>query len=206
MTRTMSRLVIALLAFASFAQQPATSPKPIPMPSDRAADSYAIYSQLLQGIALDLGNVARKVWLVEDTTIIPLSPLYAHIQPPLGREADLQALFDDYVRHESETIALTADGFHTELPVRLMDEAARKRFRESVRFGHAKDPVAGAEFDSSAGMHRFSQVYFNPTHTLAMVHFGMDCGGGCGAWRWIVLEHRDGRWVPLPWVHSFMIE
>ena len=88
-----------------------------------------------------------------------------------GREADLQALFDDYVRHENETIALSADGFHTELPVRLMDEAARKRFRDSVRFGHLKDPAAGAEFDSSAGMHRFSQFDFNPTHTLAIGRF-----------------------------------
>ena len=138
MTRTISLLVLTLLALATSAQQPAAAPKPIPMPSDRAADSYAIYSQLLQSIALDLGNPARKVWLVEDTTIIPPSPLYAAIRPPAGREADLQALIDDYVRHESETIALASDGFHTELPVRLLDEAARKRFRESVRFGMRK--------------------------------------------------------------------
>lgn len=201
MVRRLSRLLLVAavaVAAAAIAQQPATTPTPIPMPSDRAADSYAIYSLLLPSNAIEWGEAPRTFWLVEDrTSIHGLDPKEA-IQAPKGREPDLQALLDDFDRHRGEVIALSADGFRTELPVRLADEAARKRYQSSVLFGSA-NAAAKAEFDGSAGMHSFSQVYFNPSHTLAMAYFGMYCGGLCGQSTWVVLERKDGKWARLPW-------
>jgi hypothetical protein len=201
MVRRLSGLLLiaaVAVAAAAIAQQPATAPKPISMPSDRAADSYAIYSLLLPSNAIEGSDAPRTFWLIEDTTLAGCGDPKGAIQAPKGREADLQALVDDCNRHRGEAIALSADGFHTALPVRLADETARKRFRSSVQFGGA-DAAAKAEFDGSAGMHMFSQVYFNPNHSLAMVCFGIYCGELCGQSTWVVLERKDGKWVRLPW-------
>lgn len=205
MVRTVSQsLGLLLVAATALAQEP--GPKPVPMASDRMADSYAIYSQLLPSDAIEWGDAARTVWLVEDATVTQVGNPRKDIKAPAGREADLQALFEDYDRHKDEVISLAANGFHTDLPVRLADAAMQKRFQNPWVPGPAPGTlVQTPEFQHVAGMHSFSQVYFNPSHTLAMVYFGMYCGGLCGEWRWVVLERKDGKWVDAPWVHSFMM-
>lgn len=74
-TSALSRVAVAFLfamAFATgFAQQQTTAAPqliPLPMPPDRMADSYEIYSQLLPGNQIEWGSVPRLFWLVEDTT------------------------------------------------------------------------------------------------------------------------------------------
>jgi hypothetical protein len=42
--------------------------KPLPMPQDRMADSYDIYSQLLPGDEIEWGKVPRSFWLMEEMT------------------------------------------------------------------------------------------------------------------------------------------
>lgn len=61
-------------------------------------------------------------------------------------------------------------------------------------------PPTPDEFKGAAGMHSFTLVYFNSAHTLAMTEIGMYCGGLCGNWRWVVLDHTNGQWHILPWV------
>jgi hypothetical protein len=53
-----------------------------------------------------------------------------------------------------------------------------------------------------AALHRFTEVFFNANHTLALVEEGMWCGSLCGNWTWVVLERRDGRWQMMPWVNA----
>jgi hypothetical protein len=62
-----------------------------------------------------------------------------------------------------------------------------------------------AEFADGAGLHRFTEVFFNANHTLALVEEGMWCGTLCGNWTWVVLGRRKGRWEILPWVHTSAI-
>jgi hypothetical protein len=92
--------VFAMALATGFAQQQTTAApqlKLVPMPQDRVADSYEIYSQLLPGNQIEWGNAPRSLWLVEDTTKAqpPDSPCasggmmnpHKAIQTPQARQA-----------------------------------------------------------------------------------------------------------------------
>jgi hypothetical protein len=95
-------------------------------------------------------------------------------------------------------IQLDLESFRTELPVRLLNVEDKQSFMKDPR-----TPAAG--FADGAGLHRFTEVFFNANHTLALVEEGMWCGSLCGNWTWVGLERREGRWEMLPWVHTFMV-
>jgi hypothetical protein len=183
------------------------------MPGDRAEDSYAIYSQLLKSGPIEWRTAGRKQWLIEDTTnAIPLdvacrpaseaNPMgmnpHDAVKAPEDRQADWNEVLTDYDQHCHDVIQLNLASFSTELPVRLLNAEDKKNF--------VKDPVRPpAEFADGAGLHRFTEVFFNANHTLALVEQGMWCGSLCGNWTRVVLERRDGRWEMTPWVHTFAV-
>ena len=190
--------------------------KPVPMPQDRVADSYEIYSQLLPGNQIEWGNAPRSFWLVEDTTKAepPDSPCvsggimnpHKAIQAPQARQAEFAEVLADFDAHCHDRFQLAASKLRVELPVRLLDEEARKRYVSGVsgymppQNNIMQAPPTPDEFKGAAGMHSFTLVYFNSAHTLAMTEIGMYCGGLCGNWRWVVLDHTNGQWHILPWV------
>ena len=211
--------VLALVFGAGAAQQTTSAAlqlKPSPMPQDRVADSYVVYSQLLPGDEIEWGKVQRSFWLMEDTTkaVPPYSSCaiggmmnpHKAIQAPEPRQTDFAEVLADFEAHCHDQYLLDASQFHEKLPVRLLDEEARKRFVSHVA-GYMppqndimRAPPTPDEFKGAAGMHSFTAVYFNREHTLAMTEMGMFCGGLCGNWRWVVLERKDGQWRTLPWV------
>jgi hypothetical protein len=206
------------------AQQVASAvsqPKPLPMPIDRVADSYDIYSQLLPSGSIEWGNAPRLFWLMEDsTTAVPsddscstggmMNPHEA-IQAPEAQRAELAEVLGDFDGHCHDRYLLDASRFQTKLPVRLLDEEARKRYVSHVRGvippknDIMRAPPTPDEFRGAAGMHSFTAVYFNHAHTLTITKIGMYCGGLCGNWRWVVLERKNGQWQSLPWVRMSMI-
>jgi hypothetical protein len=218
----LGRITVASLfaiAFATgFAQQQTTPTpplKPVPMPQDRVADSYEIYSQLLPGNQIEWGNVPRSFWLLEDTTkaVSPDSPCatggmmnpHKAIQAPQERQAEFAEVLADFDAHCHDRYQLEASKLRVELPVRLLDEEARKRYTSHVsgfvppRNNIMQAPPTPDEFKGAAGMHSFTTVFFNRTRTLAITQIGMYCGGLCGNWRWVVLERTNGQWHILPW-------
>lgn len=220
---TLSRVTVGSLFAMAFAtgfaqQQTKAGPqlKPVPMPQDRVADSYEIYSQLLPGNQIEWGNAPRSQWLVEDTTKAEppdsscasggmMNPHEA-IQAPPTRQAEFAEVLADFDSHCHDRYQLEASKLRVELPVRLLDEEARKRYASGVsgymppRNNIMQAPPTPDEFKGAAGMHSFTAVYFNRAHTLAMTEIGMYCGGLCGNWRWVVLERANGQWKILPWV------
>jgi hypothetical protein len=196
----------------------------ITMPSDRLADSYAIYSHLLPHGQIEGAEWKLTFWLLEETTVATVpadhpcdsgsdtsesvmsSNPHRDIHPPADQETAFRALLADFDAHCHERIQLTADYLHTNLPVHLADQAASKRL-EAAEFQTRPSTATSAkqnEFAGAAGIHSFSQVYFTPDHSVAMVYTGLWCGGLCGMWRWVVLERKDGQW-PLPWVTSLTV-
>ena len=190
------------------------------MPGDRAADSYAIYSQLLPGHEIEWGDVARLFWLVEDATkAVPadatcekggmMNPHQA-VQAPGPKQADFAEALADFDAHCHDRYLLDAAKLQVKLPVHLLDEGARQRYVSHVsHYMPPKDHIMQApptpdEFQGAAGMHSFTAVYFNRAHTLALTEIGMYCGGLCGNWRWVVLERKDGKWQTLPWIRIIM--
>ena len=204
-------------------QSPSTlsQPKPLPIPQDRAADSYAIYSQLLPGNQIEWGKVPRSFWLLEDTTKAEptdspcatggmMNPHKA-IQAPEVRKIEFAEILADFDAHCHDRYLLDPSKFTVEKPIRLLDETARGRYVSQVS-GYMppsnnimQAPPTPDEFKGAAGMHSFTAVYFNEAHTLAMTEIGMYCGGLCGNWRWVVLERKDSRWQVLPWVRMSMV-
>jgi len=212
--RTFTLLLTCLGLAAQLPGQPGGTPRfaqPMPMPGDRAEDSYSIYSQLLKTGPIEWRNESRRQWLIEDTTnAIPLdvachpasevSPMGVNprdaVNAPEDRQTEWNEVLTDYDQHCHDVIQLDPESFRTELPVRLLNAEDKQSFM--------KDPVRPpAKFADGAGLHRFTEVFFNANHTLALVEEGMWCGSQCGNWTWVVLERREGRWEMLPWVHSF---
>lgn len=177
------------------------------MAQDRADDSYAIYSQLLKNGPIEWRDAPRKQWLLESTTnAIPLdAPChpdqavaglmnpYTAVQAPADRQDDWNEVLADYEQHCHDVVALDRERFSTDLPVRLLSADDKAMYE--------RDPLnPPTEFADGAGLHRFTEVFFNRNHTLALVEQGMWCGGLCGNWQWVVLERQHGRWTSLPWV------
>jgi len=112
LSRVAAGAVFAMAFATGFAQQQTTAAaqlKPVPMPQDRVADSYEIYSQLLPGNQIEWGNAPRSFWLVEDTTKAepPDSPCvsggimntHKAIQAPQARQAEFAEVLADFDAH-----------------------------------------------------------------------------------------------------------
>jgi hypothetical protein len=183
----------------------------MPMPGDRAEESYTIYSQLLKSGPIEWRDAKRTQWLVEDATNatpleLPCTPTseagattmnpHEAVEAPVDRQAEWDEILADYDQHCHDVIELDPYSFKTELPVRLLNTEEKDRFMGSME-SQIQPP---SEFANGAGLHRFTEVFFNANHTLALVEEGMWCGGSCGNWTWVALERKDDRWEMLPWV------
>jgi len=209
------RIVAVLLILGGFAAQvagqaaePPRYAKPMAMPSDRDQDSYAIYSQLLKSGPIEWRDASRTQWLIEGTTTamplgatchpasgidpVAMNPHDA-VKPPKDRQAEWNEVLADYDQHCHDVIQLDGNNFKTDLPVRLLNPDEKLVFMKAPQ-----EPPD--EFADGAGLHRFTEVFFNPNHTLALVEQGMWCGVLCGNWEWVVLQRKDGKWQMLPWV------
>ncbi len=120
------------------------------------------------------------------------------VQAPPDRQSEWNEVLADYDQHCHDVIQLDLHSFKTDLPIRLLNAGEKQEYRKNPR-------TPSAEFADGAGLHRFTEVFFNRNHTLALLEQGMWCGGLCGNWAWVVLEKRDGQWKTLPWVHTFMV-
>jgi hypothetical protein len=184
------------------------------MPQDRAADSYKIYSLLLPVGELANPGWTRDLWLLSDTTVAlvpadqpcmpqgaPSSEMNPHtaVQPPPDGLQDFAEMLDDFDRRCHERITLTAESFNLVVPLRLLTQAEQDSFilaRYDPNAGPDSD-VLIAHYKGAPGLSRFSQVYFNAHHTVAMVFESGWCGGLCGQSYWQVLKLEDGSWKRL---------
>lgn len=209
--------LLAGVVLAAQGARPAEPPA-IPMPLDRAVDSYRIYSSLLP-----LGETAekdwpREQWLLEDTTITAVQPgdscssadanqgmgmnPHVAIHPPEDRRQDFAELMEDFDRHCHERLTLDPAAWHLAAPVHLLNRQEQGEFQSS-RFSPSKDrqtaAAIAAKYKGASSLFSFSQVYFNAHHSVALVYATHWCGMLCGEGYWIAFELRDGRWVRLNW-------
>ena len=191
------------------------------MPQDRAADSYTIYSDLLPAREIEWGNVPRTFWLLEtatkaeplDSSCLTGGMMNPHkaIRAPEKDQTSFTEMLADFNKSCHERYQLDASQFCLKLPIRLLDEEGQKRYALHVS-GYMppsdnimQAPPTPEEFKGAAGLHSFTAVYFNNAHTMAMTEIGMYCGGLCGNWRWVVLQHTNGQWTVLPWTVMTMM-
>jgi hypothetical protein len=188
----------------------------IPMPADRADDSYRIYSGLLPLGETAGNNWPHDLWLVQDATISavpadqPCSPPpnaghsalgmnpHLDVHPPQDQLQDYLEILRDFDLHCHDSIKLDPDKWNVKAPLHLLSPVEQKEF-ESRRFGGAKDTPPVAKFKGAAALYGFSEVYFNVPHTVALVYATHWCGGLCGEGYWLAFAHRDGEWKVLNW-------
>lgn len=166
------------------AQAPNRELPPVEMPADRLADSYAIYSSLIP-----LGETAGKgwphdLWLVQDTTISavpesqPCNPTsgqsstmnpHIAVHAPQAQLQDYLEILRDFDAHCHDRIKLSSDGgWRLSAPLRLLNPKEQNRF-EMTRFTFPPNPEDAARFRGAPAFYGFSEVYFNVSHTVALV-------------------------------------
>jgi hypothetical protein len=212
---------LALQAQQTAVKHPDPLP-PIPMPQDRAADSYSIYSLLMPVGEIGGANWPHGLWLLANITVTfaqpdqpcipqgtdeqPMNPHVA-VHPPPDKEQDYAEMLADFDRHCHDRILLSADPFHLPVPVHVLTEAEQSEFR-TIRFTGlgSVDPSVAAKYNGAPGLTSFSEVYFNAHHTVGMVYGLGWCGAMCGQGGWEVLGLEDGQWKALGWdAANFMI-
>jgi hypothetical protein len=171
----------------------------LPMPADRAADSYAIYAVLMPGEPFkSLPADQAKQWAIAETTVNisdmnPAVPPDGQLQaPPDNVQAFREALNDFHIRRY-ERVQLTRE-FHLDRGYDLMNASQVseiRRAKATVDAGSAlRDKYAGYP-----GITFFSQVFFNDAQTAALVYMNNWCTNLCAAGQWFYLEKHGSQWV-----------
>lgn len=216
MRRTIASSILLLLCAPHLAESlPAAFkvPAAMPMPADRATDSYRIYSSLLP-----FGEMASPMWphsllLVRDTTITVVEPnqpcfvppaqnteMNPHnaVKPPKDQLANFKEILQDFDQHCHERIRLQASAFPMNPPPRTLNDKEEAAF-ESTRSSQPADKATAARYKGASAFYAFSQVYFNAHHTAALVYATDWCGNVCAHSQWFAFVLKDGRWHSQGW-------
>lgn len=149
-----------------------------------SADSYAIYSLLLPGGALDMVSPTKaRDWSVADTTVNitdmnPAVPPDGLLKAPAENTKAFEQALRDFKFRQYERFHLTASGFSGTKPD-LIDPQRVQEIRDS----------------GQGGIVFFSAVYFNDNNTAALVYVNTWCANLCSAGQWVYLEKQGGQWV-----------
>ena len=153
----------------------------IPMPPDRAEDSYAIYSVLMPGKTLaTLPSAQGSSWAiaavtVSDTERDPQIPPQGQLKPPPGNAKGFSEAVGDYEAHRYTRVRLEKKSLHLDHDFVLLNP----------------DTAKSAGYP---GVTYFSEVYFDSTHRAALVYMYEWCANLCAAGSWIYLEKHGGQW------------
>jgi hypothetical protein len=204
------RAYLLILAFAVFSGLPhsaraAQGPAPqsssaIPMPADRAADSYAIYSLLMPGeIFSSFAPEQTQRWTIADTTVNetdrnPAVPPEGQLKAPPDNVAAFHEAVKDYQTNKYQRVLLTAEPFRINHPFSLLIPAEVDELRLSRTAANPNSAVQ-AKYIGVPGITFFSEVYFNTKHTAALVYINDWCASLCAAGQWVYLEKHKGYWT-----------
>lgn len=191
--KCMMALLLAL-ATSSLAQlpQPANSP---PILTNRAADSYAIYSVLLSGGALRNASRQRDQQLAiasETVSFDDMDPAIepdSALQPPPESANAFQEALQDFGNRRQERVQLE-HRFKLDRPYTLVGASELGELRTGPPGGAVPSSPSG-----NASVTRFSEVYFNTAQTAALLYIDRVCATPCTNGQWIYLEKRAGQWV-----------
>jgi hypothetical protein len=171
------------------ARRPAQPPNtPQPIPSERLADSYAIYSLLMPGSPSDTIS-PRQIhhWVIANTTVSihdmnPAVPPDGQLKAPPDNIRAFNDAVNDFEARRYQRFLLDAGSFHPKHAFSLLNEQQVNALRRS-----------GGSV--SSGIVFFSAVYFNGTQTSALVYVNEWCANLCAAGQWVYLEKQNGQWV-----------
>lgn len=154
----------------------------LPMPADRAEDSYAIYSMLMPGKTLaSLPSAQGAAWAIADVTLNesdrnPRIPPDGQLKPPSDNPRGFREAVGDYEANRFARVQLDRHAFHLGHSFVLVNS-------KTARTG------------GYPGVTYFSEVYFDRKHEAALVYMYEWCAELCSSGTWVYLEKRDRRWT-----------
>ena len=224
-----SMTIAGLTAFAKQPLEPSTETRAVSMPSDRADDSYAVFSLLIPVL-----QTTKKEYLVSNTTenprryrsdVQPVSqtkPPMTPIQYAMSGGGIVMDVPDDWMAQFNEAVEefRHREGIRVQLerklnlpfPYRLIDSKGMDEYlrllapRSLMPQGKPwhRDPKLEQKYMGQGPLIRMSEVYFDHEHSLGLVHassleWDEGPGGNGCTQNWYAFEKRDGNWIPAPW-------
>jgi len=182
------------------ATAPAGPEGAIPMPADRADDSYAIYSELMPGESFSrMAPELNAHWAIAEITVNeddrnPAVAPQTQLKPPPENPRGFQEAVQDYETNKSVRIELTRQPFHLDHDFSLLSPGQVAALRAAKAAADATSQ-AQAEWAGYPGITFFSEVYFDARHRAALVYMNDWCAHLCAAGTWVYLEKHEGHWV-----------
>jgi hypothetical protein len=196
-------VLVSTIFCSAIPQQPPPSDSSVEaMPFDRVTESYAIYSVLLQGKPFYKTNSEQKTnsdqnlrWAIADITVSitdmnPAVPPEGQIKAPPGNVDAFKEAVRDFEIRKYQRIQLLPM-FQLTKSYDLLDTAQVNEFRQA-RASMAANSDLQAKYAGYPGITFFSQVFFNSTHTAALVYINVWCGSLCSAGEWVFFEGKVG--------------
>jgi hypothetical protein len=111
----------------------------------------------------------------------------------------------DYLERGRTRVGLDARAFNAGGRVELVSNVTLAELSR----GSAANPntfwrAFYARFPGSVGLLSFSRPGYDATRTHALLYYGHGCGGLCGDGGYVLLERRDGKWMILRRVVTWM--
>jgi hypothetical protein len=179
---------------------PAAPGAPIPMPADRADDSYAIYALLMPGQPFStLPADQNRRWAIAAVTVNvsdrnPAIPPQGQLKPPPGNAAAFNEAVRDYETNKNVRVKLEKKPLHLDHDFTLLSQGDAQALRDA-RSGAQTTSEAQSQWAGYPGVTYFSEVYFSANHTAALVYMNDWCAHLCAAGTWVYLEKQGRTWV-----------
>jgi hypothetical protein len=197
------RIVLLWISVALLAS--GQEPKKVaePVPADRRADTYAVYSAALNHPSLSHPDDNEK-YLVRDWSddSMEKEPGNCITVPAEYRLAYSELLQD---RSEHRKPFLLERAFEISKPYDFITEEQAQLFR-NLRGRPGRTTSEVELFRGAADLISLGNVYFDRKRTLAAVYTGAFCGGLCGFWTWrVFLKNGQGDWAEQHWARCMTV-
>lgn len=177
-------------------------PEVSPIPPERRADAYAVYSAVLARPDLAHADTNTKYLVVNVTGMAQEGRPDSCIAPPAAYRGELAEIMDDYRTLRDKSFRLERE-FSLAKPYELLTPVEGGSFMDPRR--DPPGPELQQRFSGATDLITLGNVYFNRKHTLAAVKTWAWCGTLCGRGAWRVLEKTDGRWEDRNWIHCMVL-
>ncbi|MGB7190478.1 MAG: hypothetical protein WBD10_10105 [Acidobacteriaceae bacterium] len=188
---------IAVVIFALSAAAQSSLPA---IPTERATDSYSIYSLLMPGQPFSSMSPSQTVrWAIAKETVNitdmnPAIPPDGQLTPPPDNPGGFEEALQDYESRKYERFRLETTHFHLSHAFSLLNEEQVSELREARSSTTATSDLK-ARYAGYPGVTFFSAVYYNDARTAALVFMNNWCANLCAAGQWVYLEKQGGHWV-----------
>jgi hypothetical protein len=181
--RLSSATMLLILTLASAAQEQKQK-ELIPVPEDRATDTYDVYDAAVPSPIWGQGDSGTKYYII-DKAVKPNSGWHPEecIQPPNELRAKVSEMLDD-LKMQADSYKLEPR-FKLAKPYQLISSDPAQR-REGEIPPHSKVIALGI-------------VSFSKDRSLASVVVWSSCGQLCGESKWEVFMRGKNGWEEKPW-------